>query len=383
MRNSPAEFAARILILAVLSFSAGQFFVASGPAPANAAPNNAAITAKRAQADAASAKVDQLATDLELKGEELAEIEDAVTMTRVQIAATEEELAQANADLSVTQSILNNRVSNIYRKGSVDVIAVFVGATNFTDFITRLDLLRRISRSDASVVASVKQAKSRVETARQSLESRQSEQIALRNRARAKQAEVKTAYAEQRTYLAGLTSELKMLVAEERERQERIAAQKAAEAAARAASLAKNNLHGPGVRTFNPAALGAPHPDAVREARRYLGVPYVWGGTTPSGFDCSGLTSYAYAAVGINIPRTSRQQYRVGAYIPPDRLDLLQPGDLLFFGYGGAASRIHHVGMYIGGGLLIHAPQTGDVVRIASLTGRIASRGDYVGATRP
>jgi len=76
-------------------------------------------------------------------------------------------------------------------------------------------------------------------------------------------------------------------------------------------------------------------------------------------------------------------QYRIGAYIPPNRLDLLQPGDLVFFGYEGSASRIHHVGMYVGGGSFIHAPQTGDVVRIASLTGRIASRGDYVGATRP
>jgi cell wall-associated NlpC family hydrolase len=229
----------------------------------------------------------------------------------------------------------------------------------------------------------VKQAKSRVETAQQSLETRQAEQLALRSRARAKQDEVKAAYEEQRKYLAGLTSELKKLVAEERIRQERLAAQRAAEAAARAAALGRNNIHGPGVRTFDPGALGAGHSGAVSIARKYLGVKYVWGGTTPSGFDCSGLTSFAYAAIGITIPRTSRQQYRIGAYIPPNRLDLLQPGDLVFFGYDGAPSRIHHVGMYVGAGQFIHAPQTGDVVRITSLTGRIATRGDYVGATRP
>jgi peptidoglycan DL-endopeptidase CwlO len=378
VRSTPAVITARIVILAVLSFSAGLQCVV-----ATAAPGNAAIEAKRKQADAASAKVDKLATDLELKGEELAEVEDAVTKTRQQIAVTEEELLKANADLAATQGILNRRVSSIYRKGKVDMVSVFVGATDFSDFITRVDLLRRIGRSDASVVASVKQAKSRVETAQQSLETRQAEQLALRSRARAKQDEVKTAYEEQRKYLSGLTSELKKLVAEERARQERLAAQRAAEAAARAAALGRNNIHGPGVRTFDPDALGASHPGAVSIARKYLGVRYVWGGTTPSGFDCSGLTRFAYAALGISIPRTSRQQYRIGAYIPPNRLDLLQPGDLVFFGYDGAPSRIHHVGMYVGGGQFIHAPQTGDVVRISSLNGRIATRGDYVGATRP
>lgn len=351
--------------------------------PASATPSNAAIKDKRAAADAARVKVDALATDLELKGEDLAEIEGAVQKTREQIAITETELEAANADLSVTQSILNRRASNIYRSGRVDVIAVFVGSTDFNDFITRVDLLRRIGRSDASVVSSVKEARSRVQTARASLETRQSEQIALRNRARDKQAEVQDALEAQRAYLAGLTSELKKLVAEERARQERLAAQRAAEAAARAAASGNDNANSPGARVFDPNALGAPHPDAVTVARRYLGVRYVWGGTTPSGFDCSGLTSFAYALIGIDIPRTSRMQYRFGAYIPPNRLDLLQPGDLVFFGYEGSASRIHHVGMYIGGDEFIHAPQTGDVVQITSLSGRIASRGDYVGATRP
>ncbi len=368
----------RLFIIGVALFA-----VVGLTSPAHAAPSNAAIDAKRADAEAARSKVDELATDLELKGEELAEIEDAVLSTRRQIALTEAELVRANADLAMTQSILDRRVANIYRSGKVDMLSVFVGSTDFEDFITRVDLLRRIGRSDASVVSSVKQAKSRVETARTSLEQRQSEQIALRNRARAKQSEVEDAYASQRAFLASLTSELKQLLAAERERQERLAAQRAAEAAARAAASGQNNANTPGARTFVPGALGTPHPRAVSIARKYLGVRYVWGGTSPSGFDCSGLTSYSYAAIGISIPRTSRLQYRIGAYIPPNRLDLLQPGDLVFFGYGGSASRIHHVGMYVGGGSFIHAPQTGDVVRIASLAGRIASRGDYVGATRP
>ena len=134
---------------------------------------------------------------------------------------------------------------------------------------------------------------------------------------------------------------------------------------------------------FDQSKLGASHPEALAAAKKCLGVPYVWGGTTPSGFDCSGLVQYSYAQIGMTLPRTSREQFHAGAYIPPNRLDLLEPGDLVFFGYNGDPSQIHHVGMYAGGSSFIQAPSEGDVVRISSLVGRIESRGDYVGAVRP
>jgi cell wall-associated NlpC family hydrolase len=73
----------------------------------------------------------------------------------------------------------------------------------------------------------------------------------------------------------------------------------------------------------------------------------------------------------------------VGKFIPPARTDLLEPGDLVFFGYGGDPNRIHHVGMYVGGGVFIHAPGTGGHVQYSSLTDRIRARRDYVGAVRP
>ena len=95
----------------------------------------------------------------------------------------------------------------------------------------------------------------------------------------------------------------------------------------------------------------------IANAKQYLGVPYVWGGSTPSGFDCSGFVSYVYRSVGISLPRTSSAQQNVGTRIS---LNQLQPGDLVFRG-----SPAYHVGIYIGGGQYIHAPQTGDVVKIA------------------
>ncbi len=349
------------------------------PALASATPSNARIKAAREQAQEARAELDELSDDLEERTEEYLEVEDALAQTRRRISATEAELEKAIADLATAEGQLNERATSIYRNGRLGFISVFVGVNDFQDLVSRIDLMRRIGSSDAAVVASVKEARERIEAARTALESRKAEQVALRNRARAKRAEVEQSLDDQKSYLAGLNSKLKRLIAEERERLERIARERA-EAARKAAARAQR---APG-RDFDPARLGTANGDVIAVARRYVGrTPYVWGGTTPAGFDCSGLVQYCYREVGVSLPRTSRQQFKAGAYIPPDRLDLLEPGDMVFFGRNGDPGRIHHVGLYIGGGDMIHAPQTGQRVSVASLLGRIERRGDYVGACRP
>ena len=110
----------------------------------------------------------------------------------------------------------------------------------------------------------------------------------------------------------------------------------------------------------------------VNTAKKFLGTQYVWGGTSPSGFDCSGLMQYAAAQNGISVPRTTYDQIKGGKAVDKNNL---QPGDFVFFG---TASDPHHVGMYIGNGQYIHSPKTGDVVKISNLSGR----GDFVGARR-
>ncbi len=120
------------------------------------------------------------------------------------------------------------------------------------------------------------------------------------------------------------------------------------------------------------STLGAEASPAVAIAQRYLGVPYLWGGADPSGFDCSGLVAYVFAQLGIWLPRTAAQQY---AACRPIALAALGPGDLVFF--GSSPTTIHHVGIYVGNGAMIDAPYSGALVRYDPLCS------DLYGGGRP
>jgi cell wall-associated NlpC family hydrolase len=349
------------------------------PSSAFAAPvTNSKIEAAKKEAAAAESRLLDLQADLEERAEEYAEVVAALEKTSADLTQTRPDLEREAARLERSKVRLSERAVTMYRNGPLQPLTVFFGVRDFEDFSTRMDLMARIGRSDAETVAEVKDAKAAVEKAEASLESRRAEQVVLREREGAKKAEVQQAMEAQADYLAGLRKEVSKLIAQERERQRKLAearAKAAAEAARRASASAKP------ARRSGP--LGAPHPEVVDVAMKYLGVPYVWGGTTPNGFDCSGLCQYSYNKIGISIPRTSREQFKVGAFIPENRRDLLEPGDLVFFGRNGDPDRVHHVGIYVGSGDFIEAPYTGANVKISSLDDRIASRGDYVGATRP
>jgi len=119
----------------------------------------------------------------------------------------------------------------------------------------------------------------------------------------------------------------------------------------------------PGDAPWESVDRSLPPRDLVCElARSFQGVPYRYGGTTPDGFDCSGLVCYVYAEAGIELPRTARQQSRAGRRV---RRSGLLPGDLVFFRTHGDG--VSHVGIYVGRGLFVHAPSTGKTVRTDSL----------------
>jgi cell wall-associated NlpC family hydrolase len=171
----------------------------------------------------------------------------------------------------------------------------------------------------------------------------------------AAKARAQSAVSRQQSYISGLKASIQKLIDEQAAARER-----AAEAAA-----------GQGVTTTNipvppSSTLGG---QAVAIAEQYLGVPYVWGGASPSGFDCSGLVMYVYAQLGVSLPHNAAAQMSALPAVP---LSDLEPGDLVFF--NGAS----HVGIYVGNGTMIHAPHTGTVVQFGSIN----EEGSITGAAR-
>lgn len=166
-----------------------------------------------------------------------------------------------------------------------------------------------------------------------------------------------------------VSNEIKRIAAEkaEAERKERIAKANAARSSSSYTTVETPQLSA-------PASSGRGQ-SIVNTAMKYLGVPYVWGGTSPSGFDCSGLVQYSCSKNGISVPRVAAAQRGSGRYVSRENL---QPGDLVFFSNGGGVS---HVGIYIGNGNMIHAPQTGDVVKISSINTSYRTS-HYAGAVR-
>jgi cell wall-associated NlpC family hydrolase len=283
-------------------------------------------------------------------------------------------LRKANRDLARSREILAGRLRAAYLKPPPSTMQVLLSHVSVSSAFDSVEVLERAAQQDADLVKSV-------QTLRDEAVAKRRELVADRKRAedevatRKHQRDVVAGLLRRRqAVLAGAKGRLATMLAAERarERREALAAQRIAlERVSSQSSSSASASPGLAVGSAGVVSGGgsATNAQAAQIALRYLGVPYVWGGASPSGFDCSGLASYAYAQVGISVPHyTGAIWAKFPRVVGP-----LQPGDMVFFhGLG-------HVGIYIGGGQMVHAPHTGDVVRVVSMSGR----GDYVGAVRP
>ena len=369
---------ALILIATVLLFTLSGLAQAWTPA----------INKAESQAAALRNLIDKLDEELSAAAEEYDYANQQLEDTQAAIKKTQKLLTRSETDLTTVQDRLNQRVVEIYKAGDLDMLAVLLDASSFTEMIDRYDQLQRLSKQDADILRQVQDYKAQVADRQAQLDTElKQEQVDVQRTTAAKD-KVTAQLAKQEKALKGKEAQIAKLKKAEAARQAALlaAAKKAAAEAARkaaaakvaaaaAAAAARNNKTtttqgsgggsggGGGPIGYN----GDKAAEVVDIALQYVGVPYVWGASSPSGFDCSGLVKYAYSKIGIYLPHSSAMMYSYGVYVPQSEL---KPGDLVFF-----YNPIHHVGMYIGNGQMVNA--TGDHVQIGTVW-----KSSYHGARR-
>jgi cell wall-associated NlpC family hydrolase len=284
------------------------------------------------------------------------------------------ELGIARVNFKSAQVALARQALEVYTSSdSNSTLEVLLGSSSLDDLINRIDTANRVNDQRTSVVGDVKVFRNNVARQEAKLHHAQSEQKRIVAQRAAEKSSIQSKLAQRNELLRSVRSEIEHLRAVERSRQLALAQRARAQAAQPPVVEAFGGVGAasPDSASPSPAAPPSHYSGVVGIAMQYLGTPYVWGGASPAGFDCSGLVMYVYAQVGVSLPHSSYAQYGAGV---PVSYDQLQAGDLVFF-YG-----LGHVGIYVGGGMFIHAPHTGDVVKVSSLSGSYTS--SYVGARR-
>lgn len=341
------------------------------------------VDAKRAQAQDVLAQIQDMDAELGLAIEEYNHANVKLDKIQADLKANAKHLTIAKSSLKNAQAHLASRLVSLYVGGSeTSALEVVLGAESLDDLLNRLETVERVSEQDTRVLAEVRGFRTEVVQRKSKLKRAQAAQKQVVAARAAQRASIESRIAQRQRMLASIKSEIAAIQAAERRREARLAAQararfQAQQATASAPAPRSVTAEASVQEVLTPSEPTAAAPDAryggvVGIAMQYLGVPYKWGGADPStGFDCSGFSMYVYAKVGVSLPHHAATQFGMGT---PVSLSELQPGDLVFFhGLG-------HMGIYIGNDSFIHAPRTGDVVKISQISGWYANR--FVGARR-
>ena len=326
------------------------------------------ISAKQAEAQRIAAQLQQLDAAAQVANSRYQSATGKLKLLKEQLSENKQALGVARSNLASARRTLAERFVTMYTsQDSQSSLAVILGAQSLDDLVTRLDTLNSVTNQNSSLARQVASYERSIVRHRQFLHSaRRSVGRLVLERAAAKRTTDAKLGAEQRLY-SSVRNEIAQL--QDAQRASQLAAARQAAAAAQVTSTQQALGGGYVGGNYPPERYSA----AVGIAEQYLGVPYVWGGASPSGFDCSGLVMYVYSKLGVSLPHytVSQYDYANGVHVPRSAL---QPGDLVFF------DGLGHVGIYIGNNEFIHAPHTGAVVSIDSLTGWYSDY--YYGATR-
>ena len=310
------------------------------------------------QAGQVQAQLDKLDYELEQIVEEHNATRVFLDQLTMELADSRMRLDEARAQHSAQSKIMAERMVTVYKADEVNMFTILLSSASFGEFYDSSRYMLKISEQDARLEAQLQQSANEISELTNQIDRDRADQLRYEKDLRDQQAAIQSKINERQAAYDQLDGEIKTIIEQEAARQRAERERAAAEVAEMLRDLEISDVV---------------QAQVVQTSLLYLGVPYVWGGESSRGLDCSGLTQIVYNQHGVNLPHNAAMQFNLDMGVPvPD--DQLQPGDLIFWGPGNP----HHVAIYIGKGNYIDAPNFGEVVSIS----RLSFGGDYAGARR-
>lgn len=313
---------------------------------------DSATPEERVELEKVMAEIERLENETELASENYNASTARLERIRSDITTARERYELVSTAYEIQKKELGSRLADQYRSGGLRLLEILFSGQSFSESVQNLRYLLQMTESDSRLLRQVSDDKKQLEDTLNQLARDEKDAVSLEFELKARSIEVKERNARLTKSLEAQSSRIQQLIMATRSTE-------AAEESALALQISLGSLSSVQVVPGSP----------VETALAYRGIKYVWGGESPRGFDCSGLVLYVFNQHGVKLPHYSGSQFTYGVPVT----DKLNPGDAVFFG-----RPIHHVGIYIGGDYYVHAPRTGDVVKISSLS----RRKDYVGARR-
>ncbi|MBN1077984.1 glycoside hydrolase [Clostridium botulinum] len=300
----------------------------SSTIPVIAAPNNLSI-------NEVIQNIQEYDSKIETNMDKLNKYKEQILEKENEIKANEQEVEIAKKNLEQKDELLSERLRNVHMDGGFEVtplkyLEAFFTSGNIMDAVEKVQVISQMCKSDKKLVIEAKNAEQKLNDMQKKIEKENEELQKNKDEIEKNIKELE----DQKKQLVDYVQENSDILIDS------------------TSSIIPITL---------PSDISEEARSIIKEAQKYLGIPYLWGGTTPEGFDCSGLMQYVFNSQGIEIPRVSQDQQ---SFAEPINLSELKPGDLVF----NKSSNSTHVGLYIGDDKYLHAPHTGDVVKISTLS---------------
>ena len=346
------------------------------------------------QIQTANEKTAKLSNDVSNKALDIKNAEEKISASQAKIASYNQQIVKAQVEVGKRKDNLKEQLISLQKQVGNSVTGniyfdFVLNSNSLTDLVGRSLTVNKLSQASAEALQAVKDSQAKVKTLQTEQEAKQETLVATKSQLESDKAKIeslksdaeKSASDLQQTLEANKDKLAQLAAIEDAAKAAAATAAVAATPSASSTSTASSSAASSSVNTStntsttsasssasasqapasNNSSVSVSGGSIASNAAKYIGVPYVYGGTSPSGFDCSGLIYYAAKEAGISLPRTSQAQSTLGSYVS---VSDLKAGDLVFWGGVGSA---YHVGIYIGGGQYLHAPAPGQNVTIQSM----------------